>query len=137
MVSDGFGVVSTLWVYAVTGVPPGQVSVSGSALSISFANSPPNGVQPGTTSTVNTNDARVLDAAWSNGVLWLSFNDACMPPGDSIPRSCLRLIQIVTSILTVYQDFDVGAVGTYFFYPALRIDSLGNLDVVFGFFLFL
>ena len=31
------------------------------------------------------------------------------------------------------QDFDVGAVGSYFYYPALSIDGAGNLEVVYGY----
>jgi hypothetical protein len=34
---------------------------------------------------------------------------------------------------SVAQDFDIGLSNNYFFYPALSIDSLGNLDVVFGY----
>jgi Dockerin type I domain len=33
----------------------------------------------------------------------------------------------------VKQDFDSGAVGQYFFYPALRIDGRGDLDLTYGY----
>jgi hypothetical protein len=93
---------------------------------------PPDGLQRGTSIRVDTNDARILDAAWYQGRLWLTFNDACTPSGDVQARSCIRLIQINTPTSSISQDFDVGAKGAYYFYPALRMDSNSNLLVVFG-----
>jgi hypothetical protein len=93
---------------------------------------PPDGLQRGTSTRVDTNDARILDTAWYQGRLWLTFNDACTPSGDVQTRSCIRLIQINTPTSSISQDFDVGAKGAYYFYPALRMDSSSNLLVVFG-----
>jgi hypothetical protein len=33
----------------------------------------------------------------------------------------------------VVQDFDTGINGTYLFYPAMGVDSEGNLDVIYGY----
>jgi len=93
---------------------------------------PPNGLQRGTSIQIDTNDARILDTAWYQGRLLLTFNDACTPTGDVQTRSCIRLIQVNTSIGSLSQDFDVGAKGAYYFYPALRMDGSSNLLVVFG-----
>ncbi len=93
---------------------------------------PPNGLQRGTSIQIDTNDARILDTAWYQGRLLLTFNDACTPTGDVQTRSCIILIQVNTSIGSLSQDFDVGAKGAYYFYPALRMDGSSNLLVVFG-----
>ena len=103
------------------------------SLSVSTIQEPPLGSQPGTTSKINPDDYRVLDAAWQNGILWLTLNDGCTPAGDTQMRSCVRLIQINTTTSTIRQDFDYGTSGMYYFYPSLRIDGLGNLDVVYGY----
>jgi hypothetical protein len=80
---------------------------------------------------IDTGDARILDANWHNGKLWLAANDLCQPLGDE-PRSCFRLVQVDTSNNTLIQDFDVFFPGKYLFYPSLAIDLSGNLGIVFG-----
>jgi len=94
----------------------------------------PTGGQPGTGVTVNTDDFRVLDASWYKGKLWLALNDGCVPAGSNVAQACFRLTQIdtTTTPAIVIQDFDVGTIGLDYFYPALRTDAAGNLDVVFG-----
>jgi hypothetical protein len=59
---------------------------------------PPNGLQRGTSIQIDTNDARILDTAWYQGRLLLTFNDACTPTGDVQTRSCIRLIVVLTHI---------------------------------------
>jgi hypothetical protein len=134
MVSTGSGSkVNSVEIFSLTGVPPGTVSVSMVSLSILPIILPPGGVQPGTSFLVNTGDARVEDATWLAGKIWYAFNEGCTPQGDTVTRSCLRLTQVNTSSSAIIQDFDFGASGQYYFYPALRVDSLGNLDVIYGY----
>jgi hypothetical protein len=133
MVSDIWYGGSALYLFAVSGVPPSTVAVSVITLSIIPTNFPPGGVQPGSSSTINVDDGRVLDAAWFRGSLWLSLTDACQPAGDSSVRSCARLIEVNTGSDFVSQDFDIGSSQTYLFYPALRIDGTGGVDVIFGY----
>ena len=134
MVSTGSGSkVNSVEIFSITGVPPGTVAVSMVSLSISPITLPPGGVQPGTSVLVNTGDARVEDATWLQGKIWYTFNEGCTPPGDTATRSCLRLTQVNTSTSAIIQDFDFGASGKYYFYPALRVDSLGSLDVIYGY----
>src|SRR5439155_200150 len=73
------------------------------------------------------------DASWYEGMLWFTLDSACTPTGDTLARSCLRLIQIDTTVPKVVQDFDVGASGYYYFYPSLTTDIARNLDVIFGY----
>src|SRR3989442_6695097 len=124
---------STIWLFSITGVPPGTVTVSTLTFAMTPIPPPPNAVQKGTTALVRTDDARVQSAAWFQGKLWFDLNDGCIPSGDTVQRSCVRLVQIDTATSTILQNFDFGANGQYYFYPALRVDSTGGLAVVYGF----
>ncbi len=128
--------------YSVVGVPPERIKIQTIALSISAILPSVGAAQPGTSVELDTGqaaggpgDARIQSAAWFQGKLWLAFDDGCTPPGDNQTRSCFRLTEIDTAVfpMMVKQDFDVGAKGLYYFYPALSIDSAGNLAVVFGY----
>jgi len=133
MVSTGSGPTSTLTLFSITGVPPGLVLVSQQDLGIRSIAVPPSAPQLGSKSTLDTADNRVQDAMWADNRLWLSFDDGCIPARDNPVRSCVRLIEVDTANATVAQDFDVGILGKYLFYPALRTDAAGNLVVVFGY----
>jgi uncharacterized membrane protein len=133
MVSTGFGATSVSQLFSLTGVPPGTVSVNLVSLSVSPISTPPNGVEPGGSVDIQRSAGRVMDAAWFQGSLWYGLDDACTPSGDTQVRSCLRLTQIDTTATSVKQDFDFSTSGRYYFYPALRIDSTGSVDIIFGF----
>jgi hypothetical protein len=131
---------ATLNVWNVTGVPTATSSanVSKTALPIYTMSTPPNAQQQGTNVLIDTNDDSLLDAAFrdgSPGSLWVSGNDACTAPGDNTARSCARLIEVAISnnggAMSVAQDFDFAESGGYFYYPAVRTDSGGNLVTVF------
>ncbi len=131
---------TSLRLFSVTGVPGvSTISVATNDLAISTIGTLsggglPGGVQPGTSSTVNTNDFRIQDALWYKGAVWAAFDDACTPTGDTQLRSCIRLTKITTTGSPfVSQDFDFGAKQQYNFYPALRVDQNGNLLAVYGF----
>ncbi len=117
----------------VTGLPPGNVTLSSASFPIPTISQPPPEVQPGTNSTINPNDFRVLSTVWYQGNLWYSLNDACAPTGDAQTRSCVRLTAINTNIPGVVQDMELGAPDQYYFYPALSVDGMGNLGLVYGY----
>jgi len=138
MVSVGAGEVSsstsTVQLYSITGASPGVVTVNPVLnLHISGVSIPVKGLQPGTTSVIDSGDQRVLDAAWFQGKLWFGLDTSCTPTGDNTTRACIRLTQIDTIINKVVQDMNFSAKGFYYFYPALRIDSQGGLDLVYGY----
>jgi len=127
---------TTIELFSVTGVPGiSTVTTSTSALAVSSLTIPPAGVQPGTTFTIDTSDIRVQDAVWFKGILWYGLDDGCTPTGDTQLRSCVRMTQLDTakSPVAVNQDFDYGLSGRYLFYPALRIDGQGDLDLLYGY----
>jgi hypothetical protein len=131
-------------VWTVTGVPGSStVSAGYTSLKIGALSIPPNAVQAGTKTTIDTNDNALLDAVFRDGnpgELWVSANDGCKPTSTDSTRSCLRLIEVSidpsvtppTPTMQVAQDFDYSAAGQYYFYPAIRTDSSGNLAVVFN-----
>src|SRR5438132_7070259 len=124
---------NTETVVSLTGIPPATVTVSSNSFSIATSVIGPNAAQPGTSTTLATNDNRVESVAWESNSLWASWNDACIPSGDSATRTCLRLVQATTSgaTATKAQDFDFSASGQYYFYPAVS-SFQGQLVVSFG-----
>jgi hypothetical protein len=121
--------------YAVTGVPPGPTLVTESTVEIDQTFFAPDAEQPGTTTLLATNDNRVLSVVWRQNKLWFALNDGCNPDGDPDDRSCARLVQLGTSgtsAPTVLQNFDLGILGAFVFYPALSTDTSQNLVLVFG-----
>src|SRR5207249_524522 len=116
------------------GVPPVAVALNSPInIPVSTIRPVPAGLQLGTNSTIDTGDIRVLDAAWFQGKLWLGLDNSCVPSGDSVARSCIRLVQIDTTTNQKLQDVNVADNGFYFFYPALRMDNQGDLELVFGY----
>jgi hypothetical protein len=61
----------------------------------------------------------------------VGVRNACIPAGDTAARACLRLIQISTggASPTVTQDFDAALAGTDLYYPAVTLNSFGDLFV--------
>src|SRR5467141_2898078 len=112
---------NTETVISLTGVPPGTVTVSSSSFSIATSVIGPNAQQAGTSTLLVTNDNRVESVVWESNSLWASWNDACVPSGDSSTRTCLRLVQATTSgaTATKAQDFHFASAGAYYFYPAV------------------
>src|SRR5262249_16112455 len=94
--------------------------------------SPPDARQKGTNALIVTNDNSLLDAVYRDGKLWVSATSACTPPGDTAVRACARYIQIATADLTVIRSDDLPNVCMYYYYPAIQLDSVGNLITVFS-----
>jgi hypothetical protein len=91
--------------------------------------------QSGTTTTINTDDDRFLNAVWENGVIWTAGGTDCTPPGDA-PRSCLDYVGVTASSSgvvnpTITQINNVGEAGKYLFYPAVSVDAAGDMFTVF------
>ncbi len=124
--------------FAVDGIPPAALSVDEIATpSIMRLFRPPFAAQPPTASgraqpQIDTNDDRVLESVWENGRLWFTGNTACLPAGDSLIRSCARIVELTTATGTVTSDSNLSQAGAHIFYPAIRPDGSGNLVIVFG-----
>jgi hypothetical protein len=124
-------------VLTVTGIPPASVAVTEVATpAINRLGRPPFAAQPPTSGRaspgLDPNDDRVLDAVWQSGNLWFAANDGCVPAGDALIRSCVRLVGLATQAMTVAADVDLSAVGANLLYPALRPNGNGDLVIVYG-----
>jgi hypothetical protein len=105
--------------------------------SINRMSRPPFAAQPPTASgranqPLDTNDERILESVWEGGRLWLSGNAACTPAGDTLIRSCARIVELSTATGTVTSDTDLSQRGAHLFYPAIRPNGAGDLVVVYG-----
>ena len=124
-------------VLTVTGIPPASVSVTEVATpAINRLGRPPFAAQPPTNGSaspgLDTNDDRVLDAVWQNGKLWFAANSSCVPQGDTLLRSCARIVELATPAMTVATDVDLSVNGANLLYPALRPNVNGDLVIVYG-----
>jgi len=124
-------------VLAVSGIPPAPVSVTEVATpAINRLGQPPFAGQPSikgrASPGLDTNDDRLLDSVWQDGKLWFAANGSCVPPGDTLIRSCARIVQLATPAMSVVSDVDLAVAGANVFYPALRPNAKGDLVVVYG-----
>ena len=123
---------SVAHMFSVSGAPTSGMTIPIVDIPIDQLSAPPAASQQGTSAMIDTGDNRIQDAVLQNGVLSFAANEACTPQGDTSVRSCVRIVRISTSTSTVLNWSRVVFTGGYIFYPALRPDSKGNLDVVFG-----
>jgi hypothetical protein len=125
---------SSAGVMAFTGVPGvSPVNFTEVVRGVASTTSPPGGLQPGASSPkLATGDDRLESAVWSNGNLWAAGNDACRYRTDSATRACLRVVHISTVSMTVLRDVDITLVGGSLMYPAVVVDSEGNLWLAFS-----
>lgn len=136
LVSDRFGlneraIRMEVWSGPLTPTTQAVVRVGLFSVPIRPTTLPPQTVDQG----IVTNDGRTLSAADTakGNMLWLTFNEGCIPPGDTVVRSCTRLIEIDKTTRLARQDFDLASSGANTFYAALSPASLHHsLFIVFG-----
>ena len=92
--------------------------------------------QSGTSTTLNTDDDRFLNAVWGNGMIWTADDTECTTAPDTTPRSCLNYVGVTadssgTVSLTITQINNVGVSMSSLFYPSVSLDSSGNVFTVF------
>jgi hypothetical protein len=127
---------SSVRVWQLSGVP----NASGTGVTVTTTNystapfkTPPNAPQLGSSTLIDTNGSFLVDAFYQNGHVWVAANSGCVPSGDQTTRSCVRLAELaVAGAPAVKQDLTFGEKGKYYYYPAIRADSSGNLIVVFN-----
>jgi len=118
MVSVDCCTATQIHIYRLTGTPAGgNLSVAELTRTITSLDFPPDAVQPGTAKLISTGDNRLLGASWRNGKLWTTATNAC-----NGGYACGRFIEYDTGSDSVLRDFNVGASGHYYYYPAVRAD---------------
>jgi hypothetical protein len=78
---------------------------------------------------LDAGDDRLQSAVWRAGRLWTGGNDACRFRTDTRSRSCLRVIEVLTSGMTVARDVDITFVGGDLMYPAVMLDRVNDFWV--------
>jgi IPT/TIG domain len=100
----------------------------------SFCFTPP-ADQLNTTNAIQTDDDRFLNAVWYNNTIWTAGDTTCTPSGDITPRSCLDFISVGAStsgsVTAGSQINNVAVTGAYLYYPAVSVDSAGDVITVF------
>ena len=92
---------------------------------------PPGARQPATSTTIDTGDGRLLYGFWKNGHLSTGQNLGCTFGGACIAYTELAITGGLSGISTV-SDFEYGAVGVDYLYPAVDVNSAGNMSMVFS-----
>lgn len=103
-----------------------------STISVDSYAAPPDAEQPGTTTRIDTGDARLLKAVYRDSGLWTTHAVSCSWLGDGGTRSCARWYQINPVANTIVQQGTLGSSGLYYYYPALMPDAAQNAVVVFN-----
>jgi hypothetical protein len=122
---------STLHVFQVTGVPP-QATVTQQDVPLSPAVQDPPDASQLSGPQIDTGDDRLQDAAWQNGQLLVSFNDACSSLQQQL-GSCAAAAAVSTNgTPSLLWRRDFAAQSGYAYYPAVRPDPDGNVLICFG-----
>lgn len=124
-------------VFTISGTPSeNDLTMTETLLTVGTYSEPPNAVQPGTASLQDTGDTRAQQAVRNGNLVWFPFTTGCVPAGDTMTRSCIKLVGI--NLLgsfnqpALFRDITIGIGNTYLYYPALTTDFSGSTRVIFG-----
>ena len=108
----------------ITGTPSAPALSAGTRVTVATYTPPPDAVQKGSATLVPTNDCRPTDFYVRGGVLVCAWHTAANLGGQV---SALRLFRLRTSDQVVLTDETYGATGTFYYYPAVTVDSVGTV----------
>jgi len=113
----------------ITGTPAAPVLSAGNLVTVSSYSPPPDAAQMGTGTLVATNDCRPTDFYTRNGTLTAAWHTAANIGGTV---SAIRLFRMRLSDRAVLTDETFGAASTFYYYPAVTVDSVGTIFLGFG-----
>ena len=126
--SSGNGV--TLWkVTNPTSVTP-TLTRSGK-VSVRAYTAPPDGKQKGGAELIDTGDCRLYNAVFQSGYVYTATTEA-YKWDNSTTESAIRYLKISTSTKKTVLDKTYGSDAAYYSYPAITVDSSGNIYLVFS-----
>ena len=114
----------------ITGPPSAPILSPGNLISVAAYSAPPDAAQLGSAALVPTNDCRPSDFYVRNGVLVIAFHTAATISATNV--SGIRLLRIRTSDRVVLTDELFGQASTFYYYPAVVVDSVGTVFLGFG-----
>jgi hypothetical protein len=130
--SSGSSLTRRLYTTSAT-IPPAPTFGGRTTITVNSYSIPPDAQQPGTSTRIDTGDARLLNVArQSNGRLWAAHTVACTWSGDPTTRSCVRWYEINPSTSAVVQQRSYGAATFFYYYPAIMPRSTSDAMVVFN-----
>jgi hypothetical protein len=110
----------------ITG-PPATASLSaGNMVTVASYSPPPDAPQLGSVGLVATNDCRPTDHYTRNGVFIATWHTAANFGGGT-DESGIRLFRMRLSDRLVLTDELFGAANTFYYYPAVTVDSVGTI----------
>lgn len=126
--SSGNGV--TLWkVTNPTSATP-TLTRSGK-VSVRAYTAPPDGKQKGGAELIDTGDCRLYNAVYQSGHVYTTTTEA-YKWDNSTTESAIRYLKINTSTKKTVLDKTYGSDAAYYSYPAITVDSSGNIYLVFS-----
>jgi len=98
---------------------------------------PPNAVQKGASSLLNTGDDRMQQVEFINGQLWGALDTVLAIPGDTAPRAAAAWFRVqphlagqVIGGAEVRGQGYVASTGNYLLYPAIAVTGNGTAAIV-------
>ncbi len=114
----------------LTGPPATAALATVNTVTVSAYSAPPDAPQSGSAALVPTNDCRPTDFYWRNGVLIAAWHTAATISATNV--SAIRLFRMRTSDRAVLTDETFGQANTFYYYPAVTVDSVGTIFMGFG-----
>ncbi len=117
----------TLWHFTD---PFGSPTLTKMNISVQAFSNPPSAQQPGTTTTLNTGDDRLLQAQYRGSGIW-AVQQIGYDFGSGL-RSVVRLYEIKSDGSGLFNQITFGSQDYFFFYPAIATDQNDDLIVSFS-----
>ncbi len=114
----------------LTGPPAAPALATVNLVTVSAYSAPPDAPQLGSAALVATNDCRPADFYTRNGVLIAAWHTAATIGATNV--SAIRLLRMRLSDRAVLTDETFGQASTFYYYPAVIVDSVGTIFLGFG-----
>jgi hypothetical protein len=131
---SGGGNKLTLWRYTTPPAinPNVPTLIRQATLGVDRFSLAPNAVQKGSTTGIDSGDARLLNTIYRASGLWTAHTTGCTFVGDPTTRSCLRFYDINPGANSILQQGTFGNPGFYYYYPAITANAAGDATIVFN-----
>jgi hypothetical protein len=125
---------SSVTVYRIDNPASGPVIARTDSVSVGSYSVPPDAQQPGTGTLVATNDCRTQDCVWKSGLLYTGFTEKYGTRYRSQKNvvAAVRYLKIDTSTAFASKDITYTASGIHMYFPAVTVDSRGNMVMVYS-----
>lgn len=110
--------------------PTGTPTLTRQSITTDPFSLPPDAVQKGGGTPLDTGDTRVLNAVFRGGSAWCALTTAHNWGGGNV--AAIHWFQINATSGALTQQGVFGASGLHYFYPAVMPDSNGNMTMVFS-----